>query len=121
MRALRAEYSDRANFLTIYIKEAHPEDEWQMSANETEGICYAQPKNLEQRLAIAADFRQRFDYDLPLVVDTMENLANETYSAWPERLYIIDEDGEIAYKGRMGPIGFEPEEVENWLRRRFAR
>ena len=49
----------------------------------------------------------------------MENPANALYSAWPERLYIVDESGRIAYKGGMGPFEFHPEEVGAWLARRF--
>ena len=102
--------------MTVYIKEAHPTDEWQMPANERDSVCYAQPKTLEDRRAIAADFVERFHYGMPLVVYTMENKAEEAYSAWPERLYIIGADGHILYKGLMGPRGFLPEEVDAVLR-----
>ena len=99
----------------MYIKEAHPEDEWQMSSNVEDDVCYPQPRTLEERLRIASDFVQRFDYRLPLVVDTMQNDAERAYSGWPERLYVIDETGHIAYKGGLGPFGFEPDEVAAWL------
>ena len=46
--------------------------------------------------------------------------ANEVYAGWPERFYIIDTDGSIAYKGEPGPFGYHPEEVEEWLKKRFA-
>jgi type I thyroxine 5'-deiodinase len=114
------QYRDRANFLTIYVKEAHPEDEWQMTSNEKEGVCYMQPKTLAQRVAIANDFVKRFGYKIPLAVDPMENPANEIYAGWPERFYIVEADGSIAYKGKPGPFGYHPEEVEEWLKKRFA-
>lgn len=103
----------------MYIKEAHPEDEWQMDSNEKENVCYPQPKTLEQRVAIANDFVKRFRYDVPIAVDDMGNGANAAYAAWPERFYIIDESGLIAFKGKPGPFGFKPEEVEEWLAKRF--
>ena len=108
-------FADRAEFVTIYIKEAHPEDEWQMDSNEDEGVCYRQPKNLPQRIAIAADFVERFGYSVPMLVDPMDNPAEEAYAGWPERLYVIDEQGLVAYKGRKGPFGFDPDELELWL------
>lgn len=114
-------YGDRARFLTVYIKEAHPEDEWQMDSNEKENVCYPQPRTLEQRVAIANDFVKRFHYDVPILVDDMENAANDLYSGWPERFYIVDESGKIAFKGKPGPFGFHPEEVEAWLSSRFGR
>ena len=112
-------YGDRVEFRTIYVKEAHPLDEWQMKSNETEDVCYRQPKTMQERLAIANDFVRRFNYRIPLVVDPMDNRANAAFAAWPERLYVIDERGVIAYKGKPGPFGYHPEEVEAWLQQRF--
>jgi len=59
----------------------------------------AQPKTLEQRVAIANDFTKRFKFPLPFGIDDMSNAANDAYAAWPERIYIIDESGHIAYRG----------------------
>ncbi|PYV13205.1 MAG: hypothetical protein DMG07_15170 [Acidobacteria bacterium] len=112
-------YRDRVQFVTVYIKEAHPLDEWQLDANETQQVCYAQPKTFADRLAIASDFVRRFNYPVPLVVDRMDNQAERLYAAWPERLYIVDESGTIVYKGKPGPLGYHPEEVEVWLENRF--
>jgi iodothyronine deiodinase-like protein len=116
---MHREYGDRVSFLTVYIKEAHPEDEWQMDSNEKENVCYPQPRTLADRVAIANDFVKRFHYDVPIAVDDMGNDANEAYSGWPERFYIVEESGKIVYKGEPGPFGFKPEEVEEWLKLRF--
>jgi hypothetical protein len=116
---MNEQYGDRANFLTIYIKEAHPLDEWQMESNEKESVCYPQPKTLAARVAIANDFVRRFGYHVPLAVDDIDNRANALYAGWPERFYILDEKGVIVYKGKPGPFGYHPEEVESWLAKRF--
>jgi Iodothyronine deiodinase len=102
------------------VREAHPTDEWQMKSNIKEDVCYKQPKTLEQRVAIANDFVQRQKYPLPFGIDDMSNAANDAYSAWPERLYIIDEQGRIAYAGGMGPFRYQPEEARAWLAARFG-
>lgn len=101
--------------MTVYIKEAHPTDEWQMSSNEKESVCYAQPRTQEDRVAIARDFTQRFDYHIPMLVDRMTNDADQVYAGWPERLYVIGVDGRVAYKGQVGPFGYDPEELDAWL------
>jgi iodothyronine deiodinase-like protein len=31
----------------------------------------------------------------------------------------VDEQGAIVYKGKPGPFGYHPEEVEAWLAKRF--
>jgi hypothetical protein len=104
------------------VREAHPLDEWQMKSNEKDkdNVCYAQPKTLEQRVAIANDFTQRFKYSVPFGIDEMSNAANDAYAAWPERLYIIDEQGRISYKGGNGPFTYNPKEVRDWLANRFG-
>ena len=114
-------FGDRADFLTVYIKEAHPEDEWQMDSNVEQGVCYKQPTTTAQRVAIAKDFSERFRFPIPLLVDSIENRANAVYAGWPERFYILDEQRRIVYKGEPGPFGFHPEEVEAWLGKRFGK
>jgi len=114
------DYKERADFLTVYVREAHPTDEWQMKSNLKDDVCYAQPKTLEQRVAIANDFTRRFKFPLPFGIDDMSNAANDAYAAWPERLYVVDESGHIAYRGGMGPFHYNPAEVRDWLAARYG-
>src|SRR2546428_6744040 len=86
-----------------------------MKSNVKDDVCYAQPKTLEQRAAIANDFTKRFKYPLPFGVDDMSNAANDAYAAWPERIYIIDESGHIAYRGGIGPFNYKSAEAREWL------
>ena len=46
----------------------------------------------------------------------MDNAAMEAFSAWPERIYVVDSDGRIAHPGAPGPRGFEPAVAEAALR-----
>ena len=114
------DYKERADFLTVYVREAHPTDEWQMKSNLKDDVCYAQPKTLEQRVTIANDFVKRFNFTLPFGIDDMSNAANDAYAAWPERIYIIDESGRIAYRGGIGPFNYKPEEAREWLAARYG-
>lgn len=119
MQDLYRQYKDRASFLTIYVKEAHPTDEWQMDSNEEEGVCYPQPVTLDDRVAIARDFVESCAYEIPIAIDPVDNPADQIYAGWPERFYIVDVDGTIAYKGETGPFGYHPEAVAGWLKARF--
>ena len=114
------DYKDHADFLTVYVREAHPTDEWQMKSNVKDDVCYAQPKTLEQRVAIAKDFTTRFKFPLPFGIDDMSNAADNTYAAWPERLYVIDETGHVVYRGGMGPFNYKPVEVREWLAAKYG-
>jgi hypothetical protein len=90
------------------------------NAKDKDDVCYIQPKTLAQRVAIANDFTQRFKYPLPFGIDEMNNAANDAYAAWPERLYIIDGNGNISYKGGNGPFKYDPKEVRAWLTQRYG-
>jgi len=91
-----------------------------MKSNLKDDVCYAQPRNLSDRLAIANDFTKRYRYPVPFGVDDMDNAANDAYAAWPERLYILDEGGKIAYRGGNGPFQYDPNEVRNWPAARYG-
>ncbi len=89
-------------------------------SKDKDDVCYVQPKTLEHRIIIANDFTRRFKFPLPFGVDEMNNAANDAYAAWPERLYVIDENGRISYKGGNGPFKYDPKEVRAWLAQRYG-
>src|SRR5260370_14110392 len=91
-----------------------------MKSNLKDEVCYAEPKTLEQRVMIANDFIKRFKFTLPFGIDDMSNAASDAYAAWPERIYIIDESGRIAYRGGIGPFNYKPEEAREWLAARYG-
>jgi hypothetical protein len=48
-------------------------------------------------------------------VDTIDDRVNRDYSGFPDRLYLIDREGKVAYKGGRGPFGYKPRELEQTL------
>jgi Iodothyronine deiodinase len=108
-------YRDRAEFLTVYINEAHPDDEWQLDVNREDEVVYRQPTTFDERRALAKVLVERLKYRLPVAIDGMDNAADKAYAAWPERMYVIGREGRIVFKGGMGPFGFKPEEAEKAL------
>ena len=50
-------HKSRANFLGIYIREAHPTDGWRMESNDRADIAFPQPTDLAGRTAVAHDAR----------------------------------------------------------------
>ena len=117
---LQKKYSDTVNFVIVYIKEAHPDDEWQMESNEESGVVYTQPRTTEERVELARAFVDQMDVETETLLDDIDNTAMACYAAWPERFYVIGTDGRIIYKGGMGPFYFDPDEVEEILRTQFA-
>lgn len=101
----------------MYVREAHPTDEWQMPVNEKEGVLFAQPRTSEARHDVARQCCTRLALTMPSVVDTIDNRVDELYAAWPERIFIVGTDGRITYAGGQGPFGFNPNEAEAWLKK----
>lgn len=50
-------------------------------------------------------------FTIPCLVDDMQNTAQKAYAGWPDRLYVVDAEGKVAYKGGRGPKGFKPDEA----------
>ena len=115
------EYHDRVAFLFVYIHEAHAADEWQMPANVKEGVVYEQPKTLSARQSVAGRCCSQMKLSMPCVVDELDNAVDTAYAGWPERMFVVDAAGRIAYAGNQGPWGFKPNVVENWLRKNIGR
>jgi hypothetical protein len=112
---LHARYRDHADFYVVYIREAHPEDGWRMSANAAAGIEIFQPKTFEARREAAALFCSTSKTTVPVLVDGLDNEVGEAYSGFPDRLYLVDPAGRVAYKGGRGPFGYKPGELEQAL------
>ena len=130
---MTAKFSSLADFVTVYITEAHPSEE----ANFTGNIDIAEHKvtslnpwnvsslprdhfqNFEERVEAAEillDYKKAEDnYDI--LVDLMDNKAGTAYAAMPERLYVVL-DGKIVYEGLQGPFDYRLDEVELYLEAR---
>lgn len=108
-------HKDKVSFLTVYIAEAHPDDEWQMDSNREDKVVFKQPRSFDERKTAATILVDRLAYRMPVAIDSLDNQADKAFAAWPERIYILGRGGRVLYKGGMGPFGFEPDEAEKAL------
>jgi len=87
-------YKGKVEFLPVYIREAHP---------TTGGR--SPPTNLGIKF-------NRYNVD---------NKVELNYAGWPDRLYLVGQDGRVAWKGGPRPQGFKPPvldaAIENELKR----
>lgn len=108
-------YRERAKFFLVYVREAHPSDGWWMTSNQRVGIDLTQPKADSDRRTIAQTCQKHLDLDIPFLVDGVDDGVGSTYSGMPNRLYLIDQSGRIAFKNGRGPFGFHPRQLEQAL------
>jgi hypothetical protein len=101
----------------VYIFEAHTSDAWQMGINVREHVVFTNPKSFEEKGQIANTCVRKLGIEIPALVDDIQNTVETTYTGWPDRLYVIDKSGRVAYKSAPGPFGFEPRGVAETLKR----
>lgn len=110
-------YKDSTAFYIVYILEAHASDVWQMSSNVRQKVVFASPRSEQERTSVADACVRNLHIEIPALLDNFSNTTETAYTGWPDRLYVIDRDGRVAYKSGAGPFGFEPKGVETTLRR----
>ena len=108
-------YKNDADFLCVYVREAHPTDGWRMGSNDKAGVAVAQPRDFAERSSLANRCGAQLKMNMPLLVDEMDDRVGHAYSGMPARLYVIDRAGKVAYKSGRGPFGFKPDELEQAL------
>ena len=105
------EFEKSIDFVTIYISEAHPIDEWHVHSE----ITFCQPRTMEERVKLAFEFQEKYQVEGPLVVDLMDNRVDLMFSALPERLYVVL-DRKIVYVGGVGPFHYSLSSLKQWIK-----
>jgi hypothetical protein len=92
----------------VYIEEAHPRDGWACYTH----VDYDAPVTMEDRCSLAEKMFDLSKCELQLrLVDLIDNNVEKMFCAFPERLFVLDGDGTLLFKGGLGPdnymTGFE--------------
>jgi type I thyroxine 5'-deiodinase len=95
----------------VYIEEAHPSDIWQMASNVREGVVFRNPRSDAERGDVAQSCVRTLGIRFPALIDGIDNTVERLYTGWPDRLYLIDSAGRIAYKSAPGPFGFDAQQL----------
>ncbi|MFT5376103.1 MAG: hypothetical protein ACI906_002937 [Candidatus Latescibacterota bacterium] len=108
LRDLYKEYGEQVQFIVVYIREAHPLDGWDLGSENR----LRDPQTITERRRVAGQCEAAMQYDIGTYVDEMDDAVMTTYAAWPERLYLVDMQGHVAYAGGLGPWGFSPAKLK---------
>jgi Iodothyronine deiodinase len=82
-----------------------------MQSNIKDKVVFASPKNEDERAFVAGACVRKLGIEFPAVLDEFGNSTESVYTGWPDRLYLIDGRGRVAYKSKPGPFGFKPDEL----------
>ena len=88
---------------------------WQTENNLKENVLFSSPRNEEERGFVAGACVRKLGVEFPAVLDEFDNPTEQAYTAWPERIYLIDRSGRVVYKSEAGPYGFKPDELATTL------
>jgi hypothetical protein len=86
-----------------------------MQSNVKEGVIFQNPTTSAGREQVASSCVRKLHIAMPALIDSMQNQVEKDYTGWPDRLYLIDTNGRIAFKSMAGPFGFEPANLSKAL------
>lgn len=101
----------------VYIQEAHPTDLWQLPSNVRDGVLFASARSDQDRTETASACVRKLGIKIPAILDSIENRTEAAYTGWPDRLYLIEQGGRIAFKSAPGPYGFSPAGLEEAIQK----
>lgn len=112
MNSLAEKFGHIADFLVVYISEAHPKDVWPLGKH----VEIDQHKTIEDRINAAKFYKKQFGLKLPIVVDGMDNEFDNIYASWPERFFIFHKDKiALIAEPSLEDKGFDKKIVYNYL------
>ena len=91
-----------------------------MESNVKDRVVFASPRTEEERAALAGTCVRRLGIKIPAVLDEFGNSTERAYTGWPDRIYLVDSQGRIAYKSAPGPFGFKTDMLEKTLAQTLA-
>src|SRR6266850_2258279 len=121
LNALYERYHDRAEFLLVYIREAHGAGSWQSTINQREGVDLADATTFEQKRGYAASCVRKLKIPYTATVDPLDNGTDKAYVAWPSRVYLVDKQGRVAFNSLLDELNFEASRLDSALKWEIAQ
>lgn len=86
-----------------------------MDSNVRQNVVFPSPRSFEERSGVAESCVRKLGIEIPALIDGFDDSVERAYTGWPDRLYVIDAAGRVAFKSKPGPFGFHPEDVRRTL------
>ena len=92
-----------------------------MQSNVKYKVVFASPKNEEERALVAGACVRKLGIKYPAVLDEFGNSTEQAYTGWPDRIYLLEAGGRVAYKSKPGPFGFSADQLGKELAKLAAK
>lgn len=117
MTEIYQHFSGDVEFYLVYIREAHALDS---PVPNLQGPLLQDPISFTERSSTATQCTADLHLPMPAVVDGMDDAVSRAYQGHPDRLYLIGRDGNISYAGERGPRGFDPDALEDAIKKELS-
>ncbi len=117
------DFRDRAEFLFIYIREAHPDSVLSLTDAQQRPALVKIPQHttLKGRTQAAAACGRTLKLRMPIAVDTIDNTVGRAYAGWPNRMVVVGADGRILFASSPSPRGTDAPRLRTWLQENLPR
>ena len=88
MDQMARDFADKAHFIFVYVREAHPDD----------NPNYPEHRTIEQKFKHAHAMQDKHKTPRQIVVDGLDGDVHRLYGGIPNMSWIIDHTGRVAYK-----------------------
>src|SRR5262249_30161868 len=106
---LYRDFGDRVQFVNVYVREAHP------------GENYPRHTSEEQKIRHARDWVEQDRMPGMVAVDTLDGATHQAYGPLPNSVYLIDRAGRVALRALWaGQEGLLRDKIEELLKREAA-
>ena len=109
MEDIAKRFADRAHFLFVYVREAHP------------GEHYPPHQYIEQKVLHAESFRERLSIERPIAVDSLYGRVHRIYGGVSNMSWIVDHTGHVAFRAAWTVAADIEAALEETLRVRELR
>jgi thiol-disulfide isomerase/thioredoxin len=86
VQSLYEEFGDRVRFVMLYVREAHP------------GENYSQAESIEEKLGYAQALKKLYGIDWTVAADDIDGCLHRALDPKPNSAYLIDKDGNILFR-----------------------
>ena len=120
LNAMYERYHAHAEFVMVYVQEAHSEEGWQSSVNQRENISLPPVKTIEQKEQNAATCSRKLDIKFPVVIDGLDRKVESAYAGWPSAIYVLDKKGRIAWRSRLGEVELSTADLDRAIQQTLS-